>query len=99
MDKLSRYWKTIIAVLGGISSWGITASADNDITQVELYGLLGALATALAVYGIPNSPPSGEPADPNMSERGAIDNSTVVAISIVVIAVIFVLWALGVVPD
>lgn len=53
---MSKYWKTILAVLGGVSAWGITAAADDSITQVELYGLLGVLATALAVYGVPNSP-------------------------------------------
>lgn len=67
---MSRYIKTIVAVLGGISSWGITAAADDAITQVELYGLLGILATVLGVYAFPNTPPEGEPADPLVSERG-----------------------------
>lgn len=65
---MSRYVKTICAVLGGISTWGITAAADNAITQVELFGLLGVLSTCLAVYAFPNTPPDGE-ADPNISER------------------------------
>ena len=67
---MTRYVKTIVAILGGVSSWGITASADNAITQVELYGLLGVIATALGVYAFPNTPPDGEPADPEISERG-----------------------------
>lgn len=52
---MKQYIKAIIAVLGGISAWGITAAADNAITQVELYGLLGTLATALGVYAFPNT--------------------------------------------
>ena len=53
---MTPYIKAIIAVLGGVSAWGITAAADNAITQVELYGLLGTLATALGVYAFPNTP-------------------------------------------
>lgn len=87
---MTRYWKTILAVLGGISSWGITAAADDAITQVELYGLLGVLATALAVYGVPNSPPEGEPADPDISERGASDAMLALAV-VVLVAVLLIL--------
>lgn len=51
---MKQYVKAIIAVLGGVSAWGITAAADNSITAVEVYGLLGALATALGVWAFPN---------------------------------------------
>lgn len=47
--------KAIIAVLGGISTWGITAAADNTINAVEVYGLLGVLSTSVAVYAFPNA--------------------------------------------
>lgn len=67
---MTRYIKTISAVLGGVSTWGITAAADNAITNVELFGLLGVLSTALAVYAFPNTPPEGEPSDPGISEQG-----------------------------
>lgn len=68
---MSRYLKTIIAVLGGVSTWGITAAADNAITQVELFGLLGVLSTSLGVYAFPNTPPDGEPSRPDISEVDA----------------------------
>lgn len=85
---MTRYVKTIVAVLGGVSAWGITASADNAITQVELYGLLGVIATALGVYAFPNSPPAGEPADPEISERGMSEIGLVLLTVIVVIVVL-----------
>jgi hypothetical protein len=66
---MSRYVKTIAAILGTVSTWGITAAADSGIDAVEWYGLLGALAGTLAVFSFPNTPPAGEPADPNMSEQ------------------------------
>lgn len=53
---MNHYMKAIVAVLGGISAWGITAAVDNSISLVELFGLLGALATALGVYAVPNKP-------------------------------------------
>lgn len=91
---MTRYMKTIVAILGAISTWGITAAADEGITSVEWYGLLGALAAALAVYGAPNTPPRGEVADPNMSEqdpeRGQIDPLYALVL-VVVIVVLFLL--------
>lgn len=54
---MNRYAKTIAAVLGAISTWGITASPDG-ITGNEWFGLLGALAAVLAVYAVPNSSPA-----------------------------------------
>jgi hypothetical protein len=57
--SVSNYVKAISALLGAVSTWGITASADDAITQVELYGLLGAVATVLAVYAFPNKPSHG----------------------------------------
>lgn len=53
---MKPYLKALIAVLGGVSTWGITAAADNAITQVEVFGLLGVLSTALAVFAFPNAP-------------------------------------------
>lgn len=52
--------KAIIAILGGVSSWGMTAAVDDAITQVELFGLLGVIATALGVYFYPNAPAPDE---------------------------------------
>lgn len=55
MSNLSKYWKTIIAVLGGTAAWGITAGADNSYSQVELWGLLGAIVTAVGVFAKGNT--------------------------------------------
>lgn len=57
---MSKYVKTICAVLGGVSTWGLTAAADNAITLVECFGLLGVLSTCLAVYAFPNKENSGD---------------------------------------
>lgn len=52
---MTRYTKTIIALLGGISAWGVTAVSDgSNISAAELFGLLGVIATALGVYAFPN---------------------------------------------
>lgn len=64
---MSRYVKTIAAVLGGVATWGITAASNGAIDLAEWFGLLGALGTALGVYAFPNTNPDG-PADPNVSE-------------------------------
>lgn len=56
---MSAYIKCLCAVLGGISTWGITAASDNSINGVELFGLLGVLSTSLAVYAFPNRPTEG----------------------------------------
>lgn len=54
---MKQYVKFAIALLGGVASWGATAAADNNITQVELFGLALVLSTALGVFAFPNSPP------------------------------------------
>lgn len=54
--------KAIVALVGAVSVWGITAATDNPdtaadegaITTVEWFTLVGALGTAAAVYVIPN---------------------------------------------
>lgn len=66
---MSRYAKAVIALLGAVATWGITAAEDNLYSQVELWGALLAAVTALGVYAWPNQPPAGEPADPSMSEQ------------------------------
>lgn len=96
---MSRYVKTVIAILGGISAWGITAVSDgSSISPAEWFGLLGTLATGLGVYAFPNTPPDGEPSDPAISEQGHADSTLILTICGVVIAVVFVLWAAGEVP-
>lgn len=86
---MSRYIKAIIALLGGVSAWGITAVSDgSSISAAELFGLLGVLATSLGVYAFPNQ-------EETFDEAGV----TLVELCVLVIAVVFVLWALGVVPS
>lgn len=57
---VTRYVKALSALLGGVSTWGLTAAVDNAISQLELFGLLGVLSTVLAVYAFPNAPTEGD---------------------------------------
>ena len=66
---MSRYAKTIAALLGAVGTWGATAAQEGGIDGPEWFGLLIALGTVAAVYGIPNVPPAGQVADPQMSEQ------------------------------
>lgn len=65
MRNASRYVKTFSALLGAISTWGVTAYADNSVTPVEMFGLLAVLGTVAAVFQFPND--TG--ADPNTGEQ------------------------------
>lgn len=66
---MTRYSKALLGALLAISTWGTTAAVDGSFDSVEWFGLLGAIVTAISVYLAPNSPPSGEPADPTVSEQ------------------------------
>lgn len=66
--SFSRHAKGLVALLGGLSAWGVTAGADGAYSQEELWGVLAVLAAALATWAIPNTPPAGQPADPYISE-------------------------------
>lgn len=68
---MSAYIKTISALLGGISAWGITAIADGAISPAELFGLLGVFGTALAVFHFPNRPPADQDASVPFSGMAA----------------------------
>lgn len=48
------YTKAIIAAVGAVSTWGITAASDGVFDSVEWFTLLGALATAVSVYAVAN---------------------------------------------
>jgi hypothetical protein len=52
---VTRYTKSIIALIGALATWGVTAAEDGVYSQVELWGALLALATAAGVYALPNS--------------------------------------------
>jgi hypothetical protein len=96
---MSRYTKAILATLAALATWGVTAAADGVYDQVELWGGLGALAAAWGVYNFPNTPPSGEAADPNISEvgPGADRGDATLTIVIAVIVVLVILMLLGVI--
>lgn len=94
---MSRYAKALVALLGALSTWGITAAEDGAYSQVELWGALLAAVTALGVYAWPNRPPDGV-ADPGMSEQdpqggyGEVDTVTLVlAVLAIVVLLLIVL--------
>lgn len=71
MVLFTRYRKAVAALLAAVGTWGGTALAnDGVIDGVEWFGLLGVLASALLVAGVPNDPPVGAAPDPGVSERG-----------------------------
>jgi hypothetical protein len=65
---MTRYAKTVIAVIGAISVWGVTACAADGVSMAEWFGLLGALGTSLGVYFLPNAAPGGAPPKPGIGE-------------------------------
>ena len=84
---IARNRKGIVALLGGLATWGVAAGADGTYSQVELWGLLAVAATVFGVWGVTNAPP--EP-----PEAGGADLGTVLiaaAVTIVILA-IWTLW-------
>lgn len=65
---MSRFSKAIVAFLTSLGTWGATSFADNGVSSVEWFALLGVAVATYAVYAVPNTPPPGEPRDPNVSE-------------------------------
>jgi hypothetical protein len=55
VNKVAVYTKAIVALLGGIATWGATAVTDG-ISANEWFGLLAVIATALGVFAFPNTP-------------------------------------------
>lgn len=68
---MSRYAKSIVALLLALATWGVTAAEDSVYTQVELWGALLAIATAAGVFFVPNKPDSPPPLP--MGDRGDAD--------------------------
>lgn len=54
MNKFAPHAKAIVALLGALATWGITAAEDNIYTQVEIWGAILALTTAATVWLVPN---------------------------------------------
>lgn len=71
MEALSRYRKTIAAVVAAGIGWAtaVVTSAPEAITASEWIMGASALAAAFGVWVVPNDPPHGV-ADPDVSERG-----------------------------
>jgi hypothetical protein len=88
---MTRYAKAVVACLSALATWGVTAGADGSYDQVELWGLLGALAAVLITYITPNDPPAGQPADPRLSERG--ESAVVLVVGILAAVVLILLIA------
>lgn len=55
---MSSIRKMIAAVLGTGGTWCVAALPDGSVTQMEWVALGIAIATALGVYAVPNSPPA-----------------------------------------
>lgn len=75
VGKISRYWKTVVAVLGAVSVVGAEvvqaiANGSSDGTFDTTDGITVALVilTAIGVYAKRNVTPAGEPTDPSVSE-------------------------------
>ena len=94
---MTRYSKALTAIVGAVSTWAATYYPDDPDVQKWL-GLALALVTVLGVFSVPNTPPAGQPADPNISERGAADVGLAIVVGALVLAVALVL-AFGVNVD
>ena len=72
---MSRYWKAILAVTTAVGITVVQAvqAAYLDGTWTTEDSLVVALAFlgAVAVYGKANTPPAGQPSDPDVSETEA----------------------------
>jgi hypothetical protein len=84
---MTHYLKAIVALIGGVSAWGLTAASDNAITMAEWFGLVGALATALGVLTVPNSPVDADapPDEGGWSEIALIVLGFVLAVVVLIL--------------
>lgn len=98
--------KAIAAALTGIATWGITAQPDG-FDSAEWWGLFGVLVGAILVWLTPNETPVSEVSqrlrdlgiyDPEHTtrERGQANLTGVLWVIFLVLAIIFLLRALGV---
>lgn len=92
---MSRYIKALAALLGAISTWGVTAAPDG-VDSVEWFGLLGVLGTGLLVLG---SPPNAESAEDfeGFDDEGRVSTDGVVTIALGIVLAVLLLWFLSVV--
>ena len=87
---MQKYAKSIVALLGALATWGVTAAEDGTYTQVELWGALLALTTACAVFFTPN-------VTVRHRDRGAADYGPIVAT--LLIAILGLLLVAAISPD
>lgn len=65
-----EYAKALVGALAAFLAAVVTGLADEHITAVEwVVAALAAVTAGGAVFGVPNRPPAGEPADPDLSEQ------------------------------
>lgn len=55
---MKPYAKAIMAFFTSLGTWGTTALSDNGLTTIELFGLCGVIVATVAVFTVPNDPPS-----------------------------------------
>jgi len=72
---MSRYWKTIIAVINVVVQFinAITNDIENALADDTIVGnewlIIGvSVLTAIGVFAKANTPPAGQASDPNISE-------------------------------
>lgn len=54
MNKINEARKALIAFIGALGAWGITAAADGTYDQVELWGLCAVVVTGLSTWTVRN---------------------------------------------
>lgn len=102
MTRLTRYWKAILAAcipLAAVITEGYEAydngARDGTFNTADQVKLAIAVLLSLGVYAKANTPPAGEPSDPDMSETagdvGAVDLVTVLVVVLLVIVILAVL--------
>jgi hypothetical protein len=91
---MTRHTKGLVALLGALATWGITAAEDNTYTQVELWGALLALATAAGVWLAPNRSPNVHVFEEPQRDAGL----TLVEALLLVLVVLVVLLLVGAIP-
>lgn len=68
-----EYAKAIVAALVAFLTALVTGLTDDHLTALEwVVAALAAVTAGGAVFGVPNRPPAGQPADPSLSEQDPI---------------------------
>ncbi len=77
-----EYAKALVGAAVAALSALIPLMDDGQVsTQDALAVMLAALVGGGAVFGIPNKPPAGKPADPHLSEQGAGEGRLILVIA------------------